>query len=151
MAYEFKLTRRVEFCETDTAGIVHFSNFFRYMEAAECAFFRSLGSSIWTPHITPQPGWPRVKAQCEFRHPLRFDDEIEVHLLVKEKRTKAITYAFRIRKMNAQPPVVAARGEFTAVCVHFEHGKPMTSMAIPHPFSALIEAAPRDVLESFLR
>ena len=72
-----------------------------------------------------------------------------MHLLVKEKRTKAITYAFRIRKMNAQPPVVAAKGEITVVCVHYEHGKPMIPMAIPHALSALIEAAPREVLESF--
>ena len=40
MAYK----RRVEFAETDMAGQVHFSNFFRYMEAAEHAFFRSLGA-----------------------------------------------------------------------------------------------------------
>ena len=43
MPYEFKLTRRIEFAETDMAGIVHFSNFFRMMEATEHAFFRSLG------------------------------------------------------------------------------------------------------------
>ena len=36
MAYEFKVTRRVEFSETDMVGIVHYSNFFRYMETAEC-------------------------------------------------------------------------------------------------------------------
>ena len=46
MPYEFKLTRRVEFAETDMAGIVHFANFFRMMEAAEHAFFRSVGFSI---------------------------------------------------------------------------------------------------------
>ena len=41
--FEFKLTRRIEFAETDMAGIVHFANFFRMMEATEHAFFRSLG------------------------------------------------------------------------------------------------------------
>ena len=46
MAYEYKMTRRIEFAETDMAGIVHFSNFFRMMEATEHAFFRSLGLSI---------------------------------------------------------------------------------------------------------
>ena len=46
MAHEFTLTRRVEFSETDMAGIVHFSNFFRFMESAEHAFFRSLGFSV---------------------------------------------------------------------------------------------------------
>ena len=40
MPYEFKLTRQVEFSETDMAGIAHFTNFFRFMEAAEHAFFR---------------------------------------------------------------------------------------------------------------
>jgi acyl-CoA thioester hydrolase len=44
MAFEYKVRRRVEFSETDMAGIVHYSNFFRYMEAAEHEFFRSLGS-----------------------------------------------------------------------------------------------------------
>ena len=54
MAYEFKVRRRVEFSETDMAGIVHYSNFFRYMEAAEHAFFRSLGLSI---HKQPGGAW----------------------------------------------------------------------------------------------
>ena len=40
MACEHRLQRRVEFSETDAAGIVHFSNFFRYMEGAEHAFLR---------------------------------------------------------------------------------------------------------------
>ena len=35
MTYEFHNQHRVEFAETDMAGIVHFSNFFRYMEMAE--------------------------------------------------------------------------------------------------------------------
>ena len=43
MAYEFKQTRRVEFSDTDMAGIMHFSNFFHFMEATEAAFLRSLG------------------------------------------------------------------------------------------------------------
>ena len=40
MATPFRVTRRVEFHETDMAGIVHFSNFFRYMEFAEVEFLR---------------------------------------------------------------------------------------------------------------
>ena len=46
MPSEFKLTRRIEFAETDMAGIVHFANFFRMMESTEHAFFRSLGLTI---------------------------------------------------------------------------------------------------------
>ena len=66
MAYEFRILRRVEFSETDMAGIVHYSNFFRYMESAEHAFFRSLGLSVVDrPEHAPEGervGWPRVSS-----------------------------------------------------------------------------------------
>ena len=46
MLPEFSLTRRVQFSETDMAGIMHFSNFFKMMEEVEHAFFRSVGLSV---------------------------------------------------------------------------------------------------------
>ena len=63
MLAQFISTRRVEFADTDMAGIIHFANYYRYMEEAEHSFFRSLGLSI----MQPQPdgsviGWPRVSA-----------------------------------------------------------------------------------------
>ncbi|HMO64742.1 MAG TPA: acyl-CoA thioesterase, partial [Verrucomicrobiota bacterium] len=33
MPSEFRIVRRVEFSDTDMAGIMHFSAFFRYMKA----------------------------------------------------------------------------------------------------------------------
>src|SRR5688500_1981408 len=108
MPYEFKITRRVEFSDTDMAGIVHYSNFFRYMETAEHAFFRTLGYSIVTKQVDPPVGWPRVRAECEYKSPLRFEDEVEVHMLVAEKKSKSLTYLFRFHKLTAHPPVEVA-------------------------------------------
>src|SRR5277367_5484253 len=99
MAYEFKAIRRVEFCETDMAGIMHYSNFFRFMETAEHAFFRSLGLSIVRASDSPV-GWARFHAQCYFKSPLRFEDEVEIHLLVAEKKSKALSYIFKFHKLN---------------------------------------------------
>src|SRR5512137_1581948 len=101
MAYEYKVRRRVEFSETDMAGIVHYSNFFRYMEAAEHAFFRSLGFSVVMRQVDPPVGWPRVHASCDYKAPLHFEDEVEVHMLVAEKKAKSLTYEFRFRKVNS--------------------------------------------------
>ena len=42
MPSEHMIVRQIEFVETDMAGIMHFSNFFRLMESAETSFFRSL-------------------------------------------------------------------------------------------------------------
>ena len=46
MAAEFSISRRVQFAETDMAGVVHFSNYFRWMEEVEHAFFRAVGLSV---------------------------------------------------------------------------------------------------------
>src|SRR2546423_15397399 len=108
MAYEFKVTRRVEFSDTDMAGIVHYSNFFKFMEPAERAFFRSLGFSIVMRQVDPPVGWPRVHAECEYRRPLQFEDEVEIHMLVARKKSKSLTYQFRFRKLNASEPCAVA-------------------------------------------
>lgn len=142
MPYEFKITRRVEFSETDMAGIVHYSNFFKYMETAEHAFFRSLGFSIITRHTDPPVGWPRVHAECDFKLPLHFEDEVEVHMLVAEKKNRSLSYLFKFTKLNAATPVEVARGKLTVVCVTRDaHGK-MTAVPIPPAIADRIEVAP---------
>src|SRR6266404_4483710 len=150
MAYEFKVVRRVEFSETDMAGIVHFSNFFRYMETAETAFFRSLGFSIATRSVEPAVGWPRVHVECDYKRPLRFEDEVEIHLLVSRKKSKALSYAFMFRKLNASPPVIVARGALTAVCVTHRDGK-MKAARIPKVIANKIQVAPLSVLKRLER
>ena len=146
MPYEFKITRRVEFSETDMAGIVHYSNFFKYMETAEHAFFRSLGFSIITRHTDPPVGWPRVHAECDFKVPLHFEDEIEVHMLVAEKKHRTLSYLFKFTKLNAAPPVEVARGKLTVVCVTRDgHGK-MSAVPIPAALADRIEVAPIESL-----
>ena len=146
MAYEFKFIQRVEFSDTDMAGIVHYANFFRYMDATEHAFFRSLGFSIWTQQVEPPVGWPRVHAECDFKQPLRFEDEVEVHLLVSEKKSKSLSYLFKFRKVGGDPAVEIARGRVTAVCVTDVMGR-MRAATIPKVVADKIEVAPKELLE----
>ena len=145
MPCEFKAIRRVEFSDTDMAGLMHFSNYFRFMETAEYGFFRSLGFSI-VKTGDPPVGFPRVHAECDFKIPLHFEDEVEIHLLVAEIRTKSLTYAFRLRKLNAAPPVQVARGVMTAACVKYEADGRMAACAIPQFVLDKIQAAPAELL-----
>jgi len=144
MPYEFKVTRRIEFSETDMAGIVHFSNFFRFMEMAEHAFYRALGYSVIMPQFNPPLGFPRVHAECDYRKPLRFEDLLEIHLLVKEKRPRVLTYLFKFRNVTAEP-VDIARGILTVVCVSHSPGK-MEAMTIPAELASQIDVAPPEML-----
>ena len=97
MTDEFRTTRMVEFFETDMAGIMHFSNFFRFMESAEHAFYRSIGFSVDEAKSIGL-GWPRVKAECEYRHPLRFEDIVEIRVRVRRLGTRSITLEFQFSK-----------------------------------------------------
>ena len=146
MPYEFKAIRRVEFSDTDMAGIVHYSNFFRYMETAEHGFFRLLGHSVVMDQVEPAVGWPRVHAECEYRQPLRFEDEVEIQLLVSEKKSKSLSYVFKFRKLNGPTPLEVARGTLTVVCVVKQADGKLTATHIPKPFADKIEVAPAELL-----
>jgi YbgC/YbaW family acyl-CoA thioester hydrolase len=146
MPYEFRATRRVEFSETDLAGIVHFSNFFRYMETVEGAFYRSFGQSVLLRGFQEPMGLPRVHADCDYLKPLRFEDVVEMHLLVKEKREKVLHFQIRFRRLEPGPVVEVAVGHVTAVCVGKGTGGVFRSVPYPAEFARNIEVAPRELL-----
>src|SRR5215207_368024 len=93
---ELRLSRRVQFSETDAAGIVHFSNFFRYFEDAEHALWREAGLCIHEKESAI--GWPRVAASCAYHRPLRFEQEFDVTVRVSELTARTITYAGEITR-----------------------------------------------------
>ena len=147
MPYEFKAVRRVEFSETDMAGIVHFSNFFRYMETAEHAFYRSLGFSVTLNDLEPPLGFPRVHAACDYKKPLRFEDQLEIHLLVKEKRSRVLNYLFRFNKLAGESSILVATGVLTVVCVAHDRNGKMEAVSIPPALSDKIVVAPIELLQ----
>src|SRR5262249_4078436 len=124
----------------------HYSNFFRFMESAEHGFYRSLGFSVVLAHHNPPLGFPRVHAECDFRRPLRFEDLVEVHLLVQEKKSKSITYSFRFRNVSGSPAEEVARGLVTIVCVALHPNGKMAAVPIPHDIAKLIDPAPQELL-----
>jgi acyl-CoA thioester hydrolase len=144
MASEFTIERLVEFSDTDMAGVVHFAQFFRYMEACETAFLRSLGLALIDETGAQRTGWPRVRASCEYRVPLRFGDTVEVRLAVKEIKPRALGYGFRFCKLTpGSPPVEVAIGELTVVCAELDDATHrMTSREIPAAVLAKLKIAP---------
>ncbi len=146
--HRFVFTRRVEFSDTDLAGIMHFSNFFRFMEVAEHAFYRSLGFSVHD--FRPEPGspaigWPRVHTSADFRLPLRFEEEVDIELLVERIGQKSISYAFRFWKSSKE---LAATGKFVVACVQFEEAAGgMKAVPIPNAVLEAIAVAPPEVLK----
>lgn len=132
----FSTTRRVEFCETDMAGIVHFACFYRYMEEAEHQYFRSLGLSIMQKHGDGTViGWPRVSAKCSFEAPAFYEDLIEIRITVDRVGVKSLTMNYEFWRDETR----LARGTMKTVCCRFVHGEKMRSIEIPPAIAGLFE------------
>src|SRR6266550_945727 len=135
MPAHFSLKRRVQFHETDMAGVVHFANYFRMMEEVEHAFFRSLGLSIVMTHEALEIGWPRVAASCEYFGPLRFEDEVELIMRVTKVGEKSFNYEVEFQWEGRKVAV----GKMTSVCCEMQDAG-MRPIAIPAGIRRKLEA-----------
>jgi YbgC/YbaW family acyl-CoA thioester hydrolase len=127
MATPFRTTRRIEFADTDMAGIVHFANFFRFMEAAEVEFLRSRGLSVKMTWAGEPIGFPRVSASCDFVNPARFEDLLDITVTVSNIGRKSVTYAFEFTREG----LVIARGQVSSVCCLVRENRELKSLEIP--------------------
>ena len=125
--------RRVEFRDTDAAGIVHFSVFFPMMEEAEHAALRHLGLSVMRPaDVTGHLTWPRVAAHCEYLAAARFEDLLRIDVIVERIGVTSVNYAFHFwRDAGLMSPECLAKGRMTAVCCHWTPGQTLKKQPIP--------------------
>lgn len=135
MPNEFRYQRRVQFAETDMAGIVHFSMFFRYMEEAEHALWRAAGLAI--ARVGEETGWPRVSATFDFKRPLRFEDEFEVGVRIAALTRRTVQYAFTLRCGEA----TIGTGTLTTACASTRPGEPMKALDLPAEIIGRLQAA----------
>ncbi len=127
MPQNFQTTRRVEFRDTDMAGIMHFSVFFQWMEEAEHELLRHVGLSVVTHDDLGAITWPRVAARCDFQSSIRFEETAQIEVRITRLGTKSVTYAFQL----SGPRGAVASGEMTSVCCRVLPGGALQSMPIP--------------------
>lgn len=139
--HEYRTRRRIEFADTDMAGIVHFARFFVFMETAEHEFLRSLGTET-VGEVDAEGrriGWPRVSVACEYLAPAHYGEELDIHLRVLRKGTRSLTFGFDIRRGET----AVARGKVTAACCQLPDGeKGLKAIPIPARLASLIQEAP---------
>lgn len=135
MARTFRCSRVVEFVETDMAGIVHFSAFFRWMESAETAFLRSLGLTVLGEWQGEKVSLPRVAASCDYFKPVHFGDEVTTVVTVDKIGRTSLTYTFDF--LHGDDAI--ARGHITAVYCQHVPGHGLAAREIPAEWRGLLE------------
>lgn len=134
----FTLTRRVEFHETDAAGLMHFSNFYRWMEVCEHEWFRTLGLAIMSTGADGfQRGWPRRDSSCAHVRPLRCGDVVRIRATIDEVGDSSLAYSFVFEKDRAGRWTEVATGRMTTIHVR----KDATGRMESEPMPASVRAA----------
>jgi len=107
--------KRVEWADTDASGWYHNTVVLHWVEQAENELLDRLGIlHDLTGRI------PRVHIDVDYRSILRFRDEVDVELAVRQVGDSSVTYRFEVRLVGE----LAAEGSFTMVLV--SGGKPVS-------------------------
>ena len=166
----FVVRRRVEFRDTDAAGIAHFSTFFVWMESAEHELLRHAGVPLvdvvdgvdgvdvvdvveasapaddgGERELPGTYSWPRVSANCDYKSAVRFNDELDIVVGLEAIGRSSLTWAFRFEQAGRW----IAQGRVVAVRCLLRPGLPPVAVPIPaavqrrlKPYRNRLPAAP---------
>ncbi|MBM4001614.1 MAG: acyl-CoA thioesterase [Planctomycetes bacterium] len=132
----FRAMRRVEFRDTDSAGIMHFSTYFTKMEEVEHEFFRTLGIRLIDEDASGVvTSWPRVSAQCDYRKAARFGDSLDIDLAIERIGRSSLTFVCDFVGNGER----LATGRITAVYCTLPPGGPPEPLPIPDDLRVRLE------------
>lgn len=123
----FATRRRVEFADTDAAGLCHFARFFVFFETAEHELLRSIGADAWTARDGRVLGWPRLEATCRYLAPAFFGDELEIRLAVTRLGSRSATFEGSAHRGET----TIARARWSAACCWIEDPRRLEPTPIP--------------------
>ena len=127
----FRFQARIRFVDTDASGRIHYTAMFRYFEAAEVEFLRTLGV---TYDMRRDYTLPRVHVECDYLKGIVHDDLIDIKVSLASMGRASIRFAFETYKDGE----LAAKGAIVAVCVD---RKTMQTTALPDELRQRLEPA----------
>ena len=95
-------TLRVRYAETDKMGVVYYANYFVWFEVGRTDLLRGAG---WTYRELEQDGvsLPVIQAQCDYRLPARYDDELLVRTSLQDATRVRLTFDYEVvRKVDGR-------------------------------------------------
>ena len=127
--------RTINYYETDRMGIVHHSNYIRYLEEARCFLLNELGmpfSLLEENGITI----PVLKVDCTYKHHVTFNDTILIKVFIKEYNGVRLTMAYDVKDKKTNKTVIIAE---TKHCFTNKSLKPINLKKVNLEFSKKFE------------
>ncbi|HUS28486.1 MAG TPA: thioesterase family protein [Kofleriaceae bacterium] len=139
MSFSYSLP--VRFADVDHAGIVYYPRFFHYFHVAFEELWRArIGPKAYSDIIDNQRiGFPAVRAECDFKAPLKFGDTAEIEVSIPRLGAKSITFRYRIFRSGDR--ALCAEGHVITAVVDLAK---FVAVAIPEHVSDML----KDLVES---
>ena len=126
---------RVRYAETDQMGVVYYANFFIWFEIGRVELLRQLGFQYKEMEIDDDCHIPVVEANCRYKSPARYDDELLLETTVLALRRTVIKFGYRLFRLENQALTLLAEGETTHVTVD----RRMHKVPLPKKYAAVLE------------
>lgn len=137
----FRYSQPVRFADVDHAGIVYYPRFFHYFHVAFEELWRArIGPAAYSEIIDKDRiGFPAVRAECDFKAPLRFGESMDIEVSVPRLGTKSITFRYRI--FRSADRVLCAEGQVVCAVVDLAR---FVAVAVPANVATMLQ----DLVES---
>jgi acyl-CoA thioester hydrolase len=127
---------RVRYAETDQMGVVYYANFFVWFEVGRVELLRQLGFHYKQMEIEDDCRIPVVEANCRYKSPARYDDELLLETRVIALRRSVIKFGYRLMRPGGEAPAtLLAEGETTHVTVD----RSMRRIPLPQKYVGVLE------------
>jgi 4-hydroxybenzoyl-CoA thioesterase len=135
----FTYATPVRFADVDHAGIVYYPRFSHYFHLAF--------EELWRQRIGPRAyselldrdriGFPAVRAECDFKGPLKFGDDAEIVVSVSRLGAKSITFRYRVYRAADDVRARSLAAEGSVVCAVVDLAA-FVAVAVPDRVVALL-------------
>lgn len=105
MKYTYE--RKINYYETDKMGVVHHSNYIRFLEEARCYWLENLGmpfASFEKNNVTI----PVLGVNCTYKHHVTFGDTLLINVIIKEYSGVRMTVAYEVLNKETNEPAIIA-------------------------------------------
>lgn len=134
LAHGMRIEHRVQFQEVDAAGVVFFGAFFTMAHQAYEQALLDVGFDLATVLAARTFGFPLVHAEADYRHFLRFGDQVAIDVACTRIGDRSFTmrYAFSLAATATDVATVT----LIHACVDLTSAK---SVAVPCTMIAALE------------
>ena len=129
--------QRVRYAETDQMGIVYYANYLVWFELGRVELLRSLGLAYSQLEKDHKLILPVVEANCRYRSPARYDDEIQIETRPALVRGSVLKFAYRILRddPDTSERKLLAEGE----TIHVVCDGNLKRMPLPEPYTKALK------------